>query len=370
MTSRRVVVVTGSRSEFGLLCSTLDALHAHTGIECALVVAGSHLIGPKPTVHEVQSRYAVDGVVPMQLDSEPRTRGSDAFAFARGVKGFTDVFIDLEPDFVLILGDRIEIFAAASAAGLLGVRVAHVHGGDVAIGVADESMRHATTKLAHLHLPATRVSAERILAMGERPDSVHVVGSPAIDGLDSISALDDERWAALGSPEFLVQMHPIGVSDEFERTQLHSLLESLSRSGRVVVMAPNCDPGSDGIRSAILDSGLPLIEHLPRHEFIGLLRRISVLVGNSSAGLLECAAMGVPALDVGDRQAGRERGANVRHVDSVTGPDFDAVLTEIMDAPRPSADTRFGTGRTGSTIAELLARIDPDDLPVRKRWHS
>ena len=370
MISRRVLVVTGSRSEFGLLRSTLDALHAHPDTTCSLVVAGSHLIGPNPTVHEVESRYSVDGVVQMQLDSEPRTRGSDAQAFARGVNGFTDLFIDLEPDFVLILGDRIEIFAAASAAGILGIRVAHVHGGDVAIGVADESMRHATTKLSHLHLPATRRSADRILAMGERPESVHVVGSPAIDGLDSIPALDDESWSALGAPELLVQMHPIGLSDEFERTQLATLLDSLSCFGRVVVMAPNSDPGCDGIRSAILESGLPLIEHLPRSEFIGLLRRISILVGNSSAGLLECAALGVPVLDVGDRQAGRERGVNVRHLDSITGPGLRTIVSEMLNDPRPPADTRFGSGCTGRTIAELLAGLDLNDLPVRKRWHS
>ena len=370
MTPRRVIVVTGSRAEFGLLCSTLDALDAHAGIECSLVVAGSHLIGKEPTIREVESRYDIAGTVEMQLDSEPRTRGSDGSAFARGVEGFTGIFTRLEPDIVLILGDRIEVFAAASACALLGVRLAHVHGGDVAIGIADDSMRHATTKLSHLHLAATQSSADRILAMGEHPKSVFVVGSPAIDGLDSIPALDDARWSALGAPEILVQMHPIGDSDEIERRRLATLFESLSGAGRVVVMAPNSDPGCEGIRSTILESGLPLIEHLPRAEFIGLLRRIRCLVGNSSAGILECAALGVPVLDVGDRQAGRERGGNVRQTAHVTGPEFAGALKQSVHGSKPIPDRRFGEGRTGERIADLLAHMDLNLIPVRKRWYS
>ena len=369
MNHRRVLVVTGSRAEFGLLSSTLDALHAHSTIECSLVVAGSHLIGTEPTVREIESRYAIDGMVEMQLDSEPRSRVSDGFSLARGVEGFTTLFARHEPDIVLILGDRIEIFAAASAASLLGIRVAHIHGGDVAVGVADDSMRHATTKLSHLHLAATRLSADRILAMGERPDSVFVVGSPAIDGLDSIPPLNEATWISLGSPEILVQMHPTGHSDEIEHDLALSLFESLSESGRLVVMAPNIDPGSDGIRRAILESGLPLIEHLPRADFVALLRRLRLFVGNSSAGLLECAALGVPVLDVGDRQAGRERAENVTHVDVVTGPEFQHALHQATGGSNARVDARFGSGDTGRNIANLLAEVDLEQIPVRKHWY-
>lgn len=370
MNHRRVLVVTGSRAEFGLLSSTLDALHEHSAIECSLVVAGSHLIGNEPTVREIESRYPIIGLVEMQLDSEPRTRGSYGFSLARGVEGFTTLFTRHEPDVVLILGDRIEIFAAASAASLLGIRVAHVHGGDVAVGVADDSMRHATTKLSHLHLAATRLSADRILAMGEHPKSVFVVGSPAVDGLDSIPPLDESTWVSQGSPDILVQMHPTGHSDEVEHGLALSLFESLSDAGRLVVMAPNVDPGSDGIRRAILESGLPLIEHLHRTEFVGLLRRLRLFVGNSSAGLLECAALGVPVLDVGDRQSGRERGVNVTHVDVVTGPEFERALNEASGGSKSRIDERFGPGDTGRKIADLLADLDFEDIPVRKRWYS
>lgn len=370
MKPRRILVVTGSRAEFGLLRSTLDALDRHPDIERQVVVAGAHLIGRNPTIGEVESSYPIDEVVPMQNESAPRTRDSDGLAFARGVEGFTKVFLRLSPDVVLVLGDRIEAFAAASASALLGVRIAHVHGGDVATGIADDSMRHATTKLAHIHFAATPSSAERILAMGERPDSIFMVGSPALDGLDSIAPLDDPEWSALGSPEILVQLHPAGGSDDVERERARDLFESLAGVDRVVLMHPNFDPGSDGIRSAILKSGLPSIEHLPRKTFLGLLKRLRVFIGNSSAGLLECAGMGVPVLDIGDRQAGRERGVNVIHTDSITGPEFTKALDEAGNLGSDCIDSRFGEGATGNSIARILAGIDLDDIPVRKRWHA
>ena len=205
--------------------------------------------------------------------------------------------------------------------------------------------------------------------MGERPDSVFVVGSPAIDGLDSIPPLNEATWISLGSPEILVQMHPTGHSDEIEHDLALSLFESLSDAGRLVVMAPNIDPGSDGIRRAILESGLPLIEHLPRADFVALLRRLRLFAGNSSAGLLECAALGVPVLDVGDRQAGRERAENVTHVDVVTGPEFQHALHQATDGSHARVDARFGSGDTGRNIANLLAEVDLEQIPVRKHWY-
>ena len=370
MKARRILVITGSRAEFGLLRSTLDALAAHPGIERLLAVTGSHLIGRNPTIREVESKYFVDAVVEMHHESEQRTRSSYGLAFARGVEGITNVLTRLDPDVMLVLGDRIEVFAAASAAALLGVRVAHVHGGDVAVGVADDSIRHATTKLSHVHFAATRSSADRVLAMGESPESVFVVGSPAIDGLASIDPLDDVAWAAHGSPEILVQMHPTGESDDVEHDRARDLFESISDCGRVLLLAPNIDPGSDGIRSAIIGSGLPFIDHLPRSEFIGLLKRVGMLIGNSSAGLLECAAMGVRVLDIGDRQEGRERGLNVIHTDFVTGPEFEEALNEVRTSRKSCVDPRFGDGFTGPRIVDILATMNLERFSVRKRWHS
>ena len=181
--SRRVAVVTGSRADFGLLRSTMEAISAAPELDLQVVVAGAHLLPPDETIDEVRDCFEVDAVVEMQHAGR-RGRTADATATGRGVVGFTAAFDRLDPDVVLVLGDRIEAFAAAASAGIGGRLVAHVHGGDRAEGVADESMRHAITKLAHLHFPATPTSGERIRRLGEPTDSVHVVGSPAADGID------------------------------------------------------------------------------------------------------------------------------------------------------------------------------------------
>ena len=182
---RRVAVITGSRADFGLLRSTMDAIETHPDLELQVVASGAHLLPPDRTIEEVRSRVRVDAVVEMQSPGV-FGRSADAAAVGRGVSGFAEVLDRLDPQVVLVLGDRIEAFAAASAASIGGRILAHVHGGDRAEGVADEAMRHAITKLAHLHFAATEESGERILRLGEAPSTVHVVGSPAIDGLEEI----------------------------------------------------------------------------------------------------------------------------------------------------------------------------------------
>jgi UDP-hydrolysing UDP-N-acetyl-D-glucosamine 2-epimerase len=187
---RRVAVVTGSRSDFGLLRPVMGAIRSHPDLRLRVVIAGAHLLPPARTAAEVEAEFEVDGRVAMQRPDE-RGRHGYASALARGVSGFVEYLGARPADVVLLLGDRIEPFAAAAAAAALGIRVAHLHGGDRAEGVADESWRHAISKMAHIHLPATRRSARRLIRMGEDERRVHVVGSPAIDGLKRVEPLPD-----------------------------------------------------------------------------------------------------------------------------------------------------------------------------------
>lgn len=367
MSRRRVLVLTGSRAEYGLLRTVLSALESEETIEMLLAVAGSHLVGPRATVDEVRSEHRIDAEIPMQREGEV-SRMDDARAVARGVESCTDVLEDLRPDLLLILGDRIEVFACAIAASIAGVRIAHAHGGDVACGVADESMRHAITKLAHLHFPATDVSAERIARMGESGRSITVVGSPAVDGLESIQPLEESRWRQMGAPRFAVLLHGTGESDDLERERAESLISTVARHGPTVLFEPNLDPGRGGIMEAIRHSGLKAVDHLERSSFIGLLRRLDALVGNSSAGLLECAALGVPAVDVGVRQAGRERPSTAVHVEGFTGPKLEEALERAAAMRGQGADERFGDGSAGVQIARRIATVDLDAISHRKQW--
>lgn len=363
---RRILGVTGTRAEFGLLVPVFQAIEAKPELELLVAVSGSHLLAPARTRDEVAAMYPIVAEVAMQRDGESG-RFADAHAFARGVEGMTNVIDALRPDVVMVLGDRIEAFAAASAAAIAGVRVAHIHGGDRAEGVADESMRHATSKLAHLHLCASAGSAERLWRMGEEEGRIVVAGSPALDGLDAMPPLDDARYRALGEPEIVVLVHPTGRANEEEARCTAMLLDACRSRGRVLCLEPNFDPGRDGICDAIRASGLPCVAHLPRQEWIGLLRRIRVLVGNSSAGLLEAAALRLWTVNVGPRQAGRERARNVIDVPRWTPETILEGIDRALASSLPLAGHPFGDGQSGPRVAAALASPGFARLTLTKR---
>jgi len=368
---RRVAVVTGSRAEFGLLTPVMRAIEDRPELELLVVAAGSHLVQPALTFRDVKRLFEVADTVPMQTVGRVG-RFADVEATGRGVGRFGRGFERLGPDWVVVLGDRIEAFAAATAASLAGIGVAHLHGGDVAEGVADESMRHAITKLAHLHLPATEASAERIRRMGEPAGRVVVVGSPAIDGLASVEPLDDAGWAELGEPTAVFSFHPIGRSDEAEEHAAATVLSGLDGE-RVLALHPNLDAGRSGVMRALLSAGghVKLVPHLRRDVFVRAVKRLArnggVMVGNSSAGLIEVPALGCASVDVGVRQAGREAGEAVVRVEGET---VDGVRAAIGAArARGPGGHPFGDGAAGVRTARALCDVDPLEPGFcRKRW--
>ena len=365
--SRRVLVVTGTRAEFGLLRSTMVAIRSHSELELIVLAAGAHLLSPARTIEEVRRDFEVAAEVPMQVQNATG-RTADSMSLGRGVSGCADSFARIRPDFLVVLGDRIEAFAAASAAAIAGIPLAHLHGGDRAEGVADEAMRHAISQLADLHFPATETSGKRLIRMGLDPSMVHVVGSPAVDDLESFPPLEEGLYRDLGSPRTIVLHHGSGVGLEHEVRFATAVLDAAIEHGGTLVLDPNHDPGSEAIRSQIAKrSGLPALEsvpHLPRAVFIGLLRRIDAVVGNSSAGLIEAAVVGCPAVNVGPRQGGRERPGSVIDVDRPS-------KNRILEAIRLAADSErridhpYGEPGVGQRIASILAR---QSIPVpRKR---
>jgi UDP-hydrolysing UDP-N-acetyl-D-glucosamine 2-epimerase len=368
---RRVAVVTGSRADFGLLRPVMRAIQNRPDLELLVVAAGSHLISPGLTFYDVKREFEVADSVPMQTAGKVG-RWHDVDALGKGVSRFGRSFAAHKPEWVVVLGDRIEAFAAASAASIGGTALAHVHGGDRAEGVADESMRHAITKLANLHLPATQGSAARIIAMGEHPRDTVLVGSPSLDGLSTLDPTPADRFTALGSPEIVLLMHPIGRSDELEEHAMTQVLESLG-DRRVLALHPNFDPGRDGILRALLAAGdrVHLKRHLPRDEFIGLLKKMAamhrgdstggVLVGNSSSGLIEAAALGCPTVDIGQRQAGRERAEGLTFWAAEDTHAISEALQLAASCDTDSASHPFGDGNAGVRIAAALAELDPHE---------
>lgn len=371
---RRIAIVTGSRAEFGLLKPVIAAIGREPSLEAAVLVAGSHLLAPANTHTEVSRTFRVAAVVPMQAPGA-HTRIEDAEAVGRGITRFARTFYKVNADCVLVLGDRIEAFAAASAASVGGVPLAHIHGGDRAEGVADEAMRHAISKLAHIHFAATAQSADRLVRMGELPERVHNVGSPAIDGLDAIPPLGDEQARAVGDPELVILHHPCGLTEAEERSHAAAIVDvAASSRKRTLVLAPNFDPGREAVlevlRAGTAENGWHFLDHLPREVFVGLLKRLAtrsgLLLGNSSAGLIEAAAVNCRVVNVGPRQSGRESPANVVHVQS---PSSGAISLAVGCHKMPSrAEHPYGDGHTGPRIAQVLVSTDFDDPAlIRKR---
>ncbi|MEO0511585.1 MAG: UDP-N-acetylglucosamine 2-epimerase [Planctomycetota bacterium] len=387
----RIAVVTGSRAEFGLLRPVMQAIAERAELELLVIAAGSHLVLPALTFREVKAEFEVADSVPMQVAGRIG-RLEDAESLGKGIARFARSFGHLRPDWVVVLGDRIEAFAAAAAASVGGIALAHLHGGDLAEGVADDAMRHAITKLAHLHLPATLDAAARLRRMGEDEDTIEVVGSPAIDDLHTIPELDEAPFQELGSPEIVLLQHPIGRSDEREEAVASACFEasrnvSEGTAGepprRVLWLGPNLDPGRDGIlRAQRAAEGLPNVtvrEHLTRDTFVGLLKRLAAplaggggfLVGNSSSALIEAQAIGVPAINVGRRQgvgpSARQRGSGVVDAETETREAVAEAIGRALAIRRDEIQHPFGDGHAGRRAAQAIAAAGRG-VSLRKRW--
>lgn len=353
---REIAVVTGTRAEFGLLLPVMRAIEKDKRLRLHVVVAGAHLTtGTWKDVRDAGLK--ISHRVSMQKKGVSG-RGGDVAALSKGIAGFGKVFEAIGPDFVVVLGDRIEAFAGASAGSVGGYRVAHIHGGDRAEGVADEAMRHAMTKLAHLHFPATVQSKKRLMRMGEGAERVFMLGSPAVDDLQDIEGI-------AGGPEVIVLQHPVGGVDADECRWMKMTLEAC-KGYDVMVLQPNGDAGCGGIVKAIKGSKCKVVDHLPRREWLGYLKGARVLVGNSSAGLIEAAVLRTAVVNIGPRQGGRERAGNVIDV----GYDERAIKRAVKEAMGMDLSRMrhpYGKTGVGERIAGCLGEVSLERVSVKKQ---
>ncbi|MCY2953175.1 MAG: UDP-N-acetylglucosamine 2-epimerase [Planctomycetota bacterium] len=369
-TKPRICFVTGTRAEFGLMRTVLHAIQQHPKLRLQIVATGMHLdnMHGDGLAAIRADGFNIDAVVAWPPESR-NTPAINAANTGHAIAKLAQTFDQLNTDVVLVVGDRVEAFAAAAAAHLSHRVVAHIHGGDRALGQIDDSLRHAITKLAHLHFPATLQSAQRIQRLGEDPRTIHRVGSPGNDDIlrsaakwpqlhRSFAALHRRRYA-------LLVLHPVQPNPANERRHAQTVLHALRQSPlhRIVIVYPNNDPGSAGIiacwKKLATDQRLILCQDLPRPTFLGLLRFAAVLVGNSSSGIIEAASFNTPVLDIGPRQAGRERGANVLHC-HYSSPAIARHLRLILRptaTPLPPTKNIYGGNGAGRRIADILARL-------------
>jgi GDP/UDP-N,N'-diacetylbacillosamine 2-epimerase (hydrolysing) len=357
MGRRRIVFVTGTRAELGLMVRTLEAIRRHPKLSLGVVATGMHLDPAygEPLGALRASGVEVDAVVPWEV-----TRGGTELAEAVGeaTAELARVYAELGADGVLVVGDRVEVLAAAVAAAVARIPVAHVHGGDRAEGQVDDSIRHAVTKLSHLHLAACADSARRIVRLGEEKRNVVVVGAPGVEGIVEEAEAGD---TGLGDA-VLVLRHPVCPDEAVEYAGARRLLRAIRAGGakRVVLIAPNNDPGAGGIRRAWKESGLVVSPGVGRGRFLAMLRDVRLLAGNSSAGIIEAGSFGTAVLDIGPRQAGRLRGGNVTTVADRAGEISSAVRRLLGRKARYPRRNVYARPGTAEVIAGLLAGRLPD----------
>ena len=381
--ARRICVVTGSRAEYGLLYWVLHDLDADARFELQLIATGMHLSHEfGHTVREIEEDgFAIDARVDMLVSSD--TPAATAKSIALGVIGISDALERLRPDIVVVLGDRFEILAAAQACLVQNVPVAHIGGGDTTEGAFDESIRHAITKMAHVHLTTNTLSARRVRQLGENPADVHMVGSPGLDHLRrrpllERSALEGELGAALGRRNLLITFHPVTLEPEAGVAQLEELLAALDAQDDETVFwftRPNADPGGRAIAAALeqwLAKQRPNRAHvfasLGQLRYLSLLAQVDAVVGNSSSGLYEAPSLRVATVNIGERQRGRLAAPSV--IDSppqrqaITAAIARALALDCSEVVNP-----YGDGRSAGRIVEILAGlVDPSSL-LKKRFH-
>jgi UDP-hydrolysing UDP-N-acetyl-D-glucosamine 2-epimerase len=380
---RAIGVVTVARSDYGHLVPLLRELEETPDVvELLVYVAGSHLESPfgVRTGDLVEAdKWTITARIPMGIDND--APATIAAATGRGVVGFAAEFARRRPDLLVVLGDRYEMLSAAVAALPFALPVAHLHGGEVTEGAIDEQIRHAITKLAHLHFVAAEAYAARVRQLGEEPWRVHCCGAPGLDRL-SAGALSREEIGErlghpLGRPTLLVTFHPETLAVADVPRQAEELIAALERfDGQIIVTAPGADTAYRAISAAFERLGqrrrlTTLDATLGDDVYISVLREADVMIGNSSSGLIEAPSVGLPVVNVGDRQRGRLRAANVIDVDHDRAAIAGAIRRALDPAFRRALAglaNPYGDGRAAPRIARVLREVELGPRLTRKRF--
>lgn len=375
---RRIVYLSGTRADFGLMLDSLLRIARTPVLSLQVLVTGMHLSADHGrTIDEIRAS-GLPVLAEIPLDMATRSGRSMSLGIADCLRGVTEALAQDPPDVLLLLGDRGEMLAGAIAALHLGIACVHLHGGERS-GTVDEPVRHAISKLATHHFVATPGSRDRLVAMGEAVDRIHVTGAPGLDGLIKLGQMPRERCLAdLGLPAegrfLLVLFHPVVQQAGDAYRQTLALAQGVAAMGLPVVwLEPNADAGAHDVLQALNEVQLPAgsrrITHLPRPLFAAALHHCAVLAGNSSSGIIEAASFGTRVLNIGDRQRLRERAGNVRDVPPEAGQVATA-LREMLEQGPGVWDNPYGDGWASERIAAGLASLplDPSWLEKTNRY--
>jgi GDP/UDP-N,N'-diacetylbacillosamine 2-epimerase (hydrolysing) len=377
---KKIAVITGTRAEYGILKSVLRQIEANPKLNLSLIVIGMHLSAEFGyTVKEIEEDgFKIDAKIDALHGKD--TGGAMAKSIGICMARTASALEKIKPDVLLILGDRSEMLVGAVSATYIGIPIAHIHGGDIS-GNVDEPVRHAITKLAHIHFAATKESADRIVKMGEEPWRVHVVGAPGLDLILNEKLLEPKEIASkygldLSKPVVLVVQHSVITEADDAPKQIRETLEAIVELGyQTVLIYPNADAGGRRMIEVIRDyEKYPFIKtfrSVVHKEYLSLMRLVDVMVGNSSSGIIEGPSFGLPVVNIGPRQKGRQRAENVIDVDYDKEEIKTAIQKSLYDEKFKekvkNVKNFYGDGKAGMRIAHVLSDIKIDKRLLEKR---
>ncbi len=378
--SRKICVVTGARAEYGLLRWVMEGIRKSSSLELQVVATGMHL-SPEfgLTYKEIEKDgFTIDRHVEMLLSSD--TSVGLAKSMGLGLIGFGEVFDQLHPDVVLVLGDRFETFAAVAAALVAKVPVAHLHGGEATEGAFDESLRHAITKMAHLHFVAAEDYRRRVIQLGEHPDRVFLVGGLGIDNIKNLKLLDRAALETalefkFGKRNLLVTFHPATVEDTASSLQMAELLAALEplNDTHLIFTMPNADTGGRVLRAMIErfvadHANARAFTSLGQMLYLSCVRQVDGVLGNSSSGLTEVPSFGKGTINIGDRQRGRIKAASV--IDC--NPDRQSVASALsrlyssdFQAGLKNVRNPYGEGGASEKVVKVLQEYSLEGILMK-----
>lgn len=370
---RRILSITGTRADYGLMKPVHMAIGQNPDLKLGLLVTGMHFLsGFEDSLAELRAEKVGD-LIEVEIADVDSVPASMAIKLGEHIQAFTPHFLQFKPDIVLLQGDRGEMLAGAIVAAHLNIPVVHMSGGDKS-GTIDDSIRHAITKFAHIHLPTCEASKENLLSMGEELQRIEVVGEPALDIIKDFSPLSRENlnlkfpfMTFLNGPFLIVAQHSVTNEVDDAGSQMEETLAAVKDSGlKAIVTAPNSDAGSAQIANKISHylEAFPdqffYVPHLGQKNFYSLLSYATALVGNTSAGILESSSFKIPSINIGTRQHGRTRAGNVIDV----GYDRSDILLGILKAQNPEyisslqdIQNPYGSGNTARETVDLLTRL-------------
>ncbi|MDE2027316.1 MAG: UDP-N-acetylglucosamine 2-epimerase (hydrolyzing) [Candidatus Omnitrophica bacterium] len=380
---RKICVVTGSRAEYGVLYPTLKAIASARDLQLQLVVTGMHLSPAFGlTVKEIEADgFPIAGRVKMLVSSAGETDMGKSIA--KGVMGLVDCYKRLKPDIVLLIADRFEMLAAAVAAMTVNLPIAHISGGEISEGAMDEQIRHAITKMSHIHFVAIKENAMRVRQMGEEPWRIKTVGGPWMDNIRGFKPLTADQISSrlgieLKPPLLLVTYHPVTLEQDKSDEHIKALFGALAEidTGEIIFTYPNADAGGMKIIRAIKAfqakrPNVKAFKNLGRQMYFSLLPHVDMMVGNSSSGILESLGFYLPVVNVGNRQKGRFTTGNI-----ISVPDRKKeILKAIRKAMEPafrkkirSMPNPYGRGNTARNITEVLRTVNLGPAILRKKF--